>query len=98
MKATTGLKKPITLVILGIVLAAALLAAGMGIGYHLHRPQETAAPAGYGANPAYEYLVGAAAWQTSAEAHALMIQGFHLAESNIDDLVAHIQRYMNEQA
>ena len=33
-------------------------------------------------------MVGAAAWQMSAEAHALMMQGFHLAESNVDDLAA----------
>ena len=88
MKAKKPLKKIIVLVILSMFLAAILLAAGMGIGYHLHQPQAPATPAGYAANPAYEYLVGAAAWQTSAEAHALMLQGFHLAQSNIDDLVA----------
>ena len=88
MKAKKPLKKIIVPVILSMFLAAILLAAGMGIGYHLHQPQAPATPAGYAANPAYEYLVGAAAWQTSAEAHALMLQGFHLAQSNIDDLVA----------
>lgn len=43
---------------------------------------------GYAANPAYEYMVGAAAWQMSAEAHALMMQGFHLAQSNVDDMAS----------
>jgi predicted secreted acid phosphatase len=33
-------------------------------------------------------MVGAAAWQMSAEAHALMMQGFHLAEKNIDEMAA----------
>ena len=35
-----------------------------------------------------EYLVGGAAWQMSAEAHALMMQAFNLATSNVDDMVA----------
>lgn len=34
----------------------------------------------------YEYLVGAAAWQMSAEAHALMMQAFNLATRNVDDM------------
>ena len=53
------------------------------------QPQtETAEQPGYVSNPAYEYMAGAAAWQMSAEAHALMMQGFHMAECNIDDMVA----------
>ena len=36
----------------------------------------------------YEYLVGAAAWQMSAEAHALMMQAFNIAKENVDDMVA----------
>ena len=35
-----------------------------------------------------EYLVGGAAWQMSAEAHALMMQAFNLATRNVDDMVA----------
>ena len=65
-----------------------LLAAGMGIGYRMRPEPQTVPQTGYLSNPAYEYLVGAAAWQMSAEAHALMMQGFHLAQSNIDELAA----------
>lgn len=43
---------------------------------------------GHASNSDYEYMVGAAAWQMSAEAHALMMQGFNLAQSNVDDMVA----------
>lgn len=42
---------------------------------------------GYAANPAYEYIVGSSAWQLSAEAHALMMQGFNIAEKNINEMV-----------
>lgn len=74
--------------LLALVLAAAvLLSAGMGIGYWL-LPRQAQAPAGNVSNPAYEYLVGAAAWQLSAEAHALMIQSFHLAGENVRKLAA----------
>ena len=69
--------------------AILLLAAGIGIGFKMQPKEETTPqPAGYASNPAYEYMVSSAAWQMSAEAHALMMQGFHLAESNIDDLAA----------
>ena len=81
-------KKPVIRVILCGISALLLVAAGVGIGYQLHPEPETAAPTGYVSNPAYEYMVGATAWQMSAEAHALMMQGFHLAQSNVDDLVA----------
>ena len=69
-------------------LAGCFLAVGIGIGYQMHHKTETYEFTGHVSNPAYEYMVGAAAWQMSAEAHALMIQGFHLAQSNIDDMVA----------
>jgi predicted secreted acid phosphatase len=82
------LKKHISRVLLCVFSAGALLAAGIGIGYKLQPQTELAEHTGYASNPAYEYLVGAAAWQMSAEAHALMMQGFHLAQSNIDDMVA----------
>ena len=87
---TNGSKKRLGRVIVCSVLAVALLAAGIGIGYGIHPKPEIAAPAptGDAANSAYEYMVGATAWQMSAEAHALMMQGFHIAQSNLDDLVA----------
>jgi predicted secreted acid phosphatase len=50
-------------------------------------PEQTQ-PAGYAANPAYEYMVASAAWQMSAEAHALMMQGFYLAQKNVDDMAS----------
>ena len=52
-------------------------------------------PTGYAANPAYEYMVASTAWQMSAEAHALMIQGFYLAEKNIDEMAALADRAQN---
>lgn len=68
--------------------AVLLLAAGIGIGFQMHPKQEITPPAGYASNPVYEYMVSSTAWQMSAEAHALMMQGFHLAEANIDDMAA----------
>jgi predicted secreted acid phosphatase len=76
-----------------------MVSAGVGVGYMIGvRPtasQPTDPPesqpieqSGYAANPAYEYMVGSAAWQMSAEAHALMMQGFHLAEKNVDEMVS----------
>lgn len=83
-----NLKNPIARAAVCIFSAGCFLAAGIGIGYRLHPKTEAAEVTGYVSNPAYEYMVGAAAWQMSAEAHALMMQGFHLAQSNIDDMVA----------
>lgn len=37
---------------------------------------------------AYENMVGAAAWQMSAECHALMMQAFNIAKENVDEMVA----------
>ena len=81
-------KNRIACVIFCIFLAGCLLAAGIGIGYQMHPETEADEVAGHVSNPAYEYMVSAAAWQMSAEAHALMMQGFHLAQSNVDDMVA----------
>ena len=81
-------KNRVVRVILCVILAGCFLAAGIGIGYQLHPKTESDEFTGHVSNPAYEYMVSAAAWQMSAEAHALMMQGFHLAENNIDDLVA----------
>lgn len=36
-------------------------------------------------NPEHEFLVGSAAWQMSAEAHALMMQSFNIAKENVDE-------------
>ena len=81
-------KKQLIRVIVCVFSAVLLVAAGIGIGYQIRPQAEAPTPAGYTADPAYEYMAGAAAWQMSAEAHALMMQGFHLAQSNIDDMVA----------
>lgn len=81
-------RKPITRVLLCVLSAALLLTAGIGIGYGMRPEPEAPQQTGYVSNPAYEYMVGATAWQMSAEAHALMMQGFHLAESNIDQMAA----------
>lgn len=85
---TNSSKKPITRVLLCILSAAILLAAGIGIGYGIRPEPEAPQQTGYVSNPAYEYMVGAAAWQMSAEAHALMMQGFHLAQNNVDEMIA----------
>ena len=82
------LKNHVVRVILCVLLAVAFLATGIGIGYQMQPEAEIHEFTGHVSNPDYEYLVGAAAWQMSAEAHALMMQGFHLAQSNIDDMVA----------
>ena len=79
---------PIVRVVLCILAAVLLLSAGIGIGYGMRPEPEIPKETGHVSNPAYEYMVGAAAWQMSAEAHALMMQGFHLAESNIDNMTA----------
>ena len=75
-----------------------MISAGMGVGYLIgakpSEPQPTEST-GYAANPAYEYMVGSTAWQMSAEAHALMMQGFHLAEKNIDEMVAFADNELN---
>lgn len=79
------------LLVVCILIGILLLSSGIGIGY-LIRPAaelpEQTENKGYAANPAYEHLAGAAAWQMSAEAHALMMQAFHLARRNIDDMIA----------
>jgi predicted secreted acid phosphatase len=87
-------KKVVTRAIVCVLLAVIFISAGIGIGYKLQsQPQQPQQPqpsvsSGYASNPDYEYMVGAAAWQMSAEAHALMMQGFNLAQSNVDDMVA----------
>ena len=84
------LKKAIPICLAGIL----LVSAGVGIGFHL-QPHTDTEQAGYAANPAHEYLAGSAAWQMSAEAHALMMQSFHIAERNITDLASWADQQMN---
>lgn len=81
-------KRNLIRVMLYVVSAVLLLSAGFGMGWRMHKEPEPAPSTGYVSNPAYEYMVGASAWQMSAEAHALMMQGFHLAQRNIDDMAA----------
>ena len=89
MKAVNSFpKKCFVRIMLYIFSAALLIALGIAIGYRVHPTPEAPTPAGHVSNPAYEYMVGAAAWQMSAEAHALMMQGFHLAQSNVDDMIS----------
>ena len=84
-------------IIVCILVCAVLIVVSVSVGYLLGTSQATpqntsqetsqeTESTGYAANPAYEYLVGAAAWQTSAEAHALMMQGFYIAEKNVDEM------------
>lgn len=92
-------KKIRTMCISVCVIVCVLFAAlGAGLGYWLgskqSAPEETSVT-GYAANPAYEYLVGSAAWQMSAEAHALTMQGFYIAEKNIDEIASFAERGQN---
>lgn len=81
-----------------VIVCVLLVAAGVGLGYWLgskqSAPEETPTT-GYAANPAYEYLVGSAAWQMSAEAHALMMQGFYIAEKNVDEIADFADQGLN---
>ena len=81
-----------------VIVCVLLVAAGVGLGYWLgskqSAPEETPTT-GYAANPAYEYLVGSAAWQMSAEAHALMMQGFYIAEKNVDEIAGFADQGLN---
>lgn len=73
-----------------LLICVLMVSAGVGTGYLIGTKtgeSQRVEPTGYAANPAYEYMVGSTAWQMSAEAHALMMQGFHLAEKNIDEMV-----------
>lgn len=57
-------------------------------GSNTQKKSLTQQPTGFSANPSYEYLVGSAAWQMSGEAHALMMQGFNIARTRVDEMVA----------
>lgn len=71
-----------------IPVAALPLLAGIAIGYTIRPESKQPAPAAYAVDPAYEYMVGSSAWQMSAEAHALMMQGFRIASENIEHMAA----------
>lgn len=83
-------KKAILFCFIGIF----LFSAGIGVGLLL-QPKTYDAQSCYAANPAHEYLTGSAAWQMSAEAHALMMQGFHIAENNIREMVNWADNQLN---
>ena len=81
-----------------LLICVLMISAGVGVGYLIGAKPSESQPTestGYAANPAYEYMVGSTAWQMSAEAHALMMQGFHLAEKNIDEMVAFADNELN---
>lgn len=75
----------------GILAAVLLLSAGLAVGYLIGgataKPETPKVNSGHVSNPDYEHLVGAAAWQVSAESDALIMQGFHIAEENVNDMV-----------
>lgn len=83
-------KKIIFVCLIGIL----LFSAGIGVGFLL-QPKAEGAQSGYAANPAHEYLTGSAAWQMSAEAHALMMQSSHIAENNIRNMVNWADNHLN---
>ena len=93
-KETTLLNRHHKKVILFCLIGIFLFSAGIGVGL-LFQPKTDDAPSGYAANPAHEYLTGSAAWQMSAEAHALMMQGFHIAENNIREMVNWADNQLN---
>lgn len=57
-------------------------------GSNTQKKSLTQQPTGFSANPSYEYLVGSAVWQMSGEAHALMMQGFNIVRTRVDEMVA----------
>lgn len=87
-KAANSKKAAIKHIMRFIPVAALPLLAGIAIGYTIRPESKQPAPAAYAADPAYEYMVGSSAWQMSAEAHALMMQGFRVASENIEHMAA----------
>ena len=82
----TCIRRRIAVLLICVLIASA----GVGTGYLIGAKPlsaQLAEQTGYAANPVYEYMVGSAAWQMSAEAHALMIQSFHIAEENVSALI-----------
>lgn len=81
-------------ILAGVLLLAAGVGAGYAVGAKQAPPQESKGTE-YAANPAYEYMVNSAAWQMSAEAHALMMQSFNIAEENLDELADYADKGLN---
>lgn len=95
-------KNNVVRVVICAVVCVLLVASSAGVGYLLGARKSAPAvtpeapkPTGYASNPAYEYMVGSAAWQISAEAHALMMQGFYIAEKNVDEMASLADNGMN---
>ena len=85
-------------IITALLICALMISAGVGAGYLLGvktTESQSMESDGYAANAAYEYLVGSAAWQMSAEAHALMMQSFHIAEKNIEEMIGFADNEVN---
>lgn len=77
------------------MVGARALAEGLGASIQWNSATRTAEITGltkevgvYSPVAAYENMVGAAAWQMSAECHALMMQAFNIAKENVDEMVA----------
>lgn len=77
------------------MVGARALAEGFGASIQWNSATRTAEITGmskqvgvYSPVAAYENMVGAAAWQMSAECHALMMQAFNVAKENVDEMVA----------
>lgn len=77
------------------MVGARALAEGFGASIQWNSATRTAEITGmskqvgvYSPVAAYENMVGAAAWQMSAECHALMMQAFNIAKENVDEMVA----------
>ena len=97
-KAFVSKKVSLKQIIICIAVCLLLVASSVSVGYLVGAQSgapDRGEPAGYAANPAYEYLVGAAAWQMSAEAHALMMQGFYIAEKNLDEIAGFADNGLN---
>ena len=98
MKMKSSKKIRITCISIAVLVCVLFVASGVGLGYWLGSKQsvpEETPTTGHAANPAHEYLVGSAAWQMSAEAHALMMQGFYIAEKNIDEIATFADQGLN---
>ncbi len=74
------------------IAAAAVMAVILSVSGCTSTRQAACEHKGFSPDPAKEYLVGAAAWQMSAEAHALMMQGFNIAKKNIKEAAGKADR------
>lgn len=91
-------KKVKAMHVISLIVCLLLIVSSACAGYCLGNSQTTTQETEItwnAANPSYEYLVGASAWQMSAEAHALMMQGFNIAEKNIDEIAGYANQGIN---